>query len=397
MKIIFCACMFPDLESDLKKMKTPPSFSVHLFQKNLIRGFYENGTDIEVVNTPRLRFFPHYPQILFHETGFSAADSVPGRNIGYLNLFPLNYLTQRRSLRRALEEVVKRSAGQRVVLITFNIYLPIAQAMLDIKRKYPNVTLCAFVGDIHGKYHVNDSGGLYAAVRRTFMGGVKEKADALTSCFDCFAVHTVPMVEALGVQDKPYTVIDCLFTDVTEYSPPENVTPKSVFYAGAVREDYDIGHLIDAFHMIPDSDYRLEIAGSGDAVPMVRAAAKQDHRIRFLGLLSPQEVAERQRRSCVLISPRKAGHPYVPYSFPSKTMECLASGNLFVCHRLPCISSEYDAYIQYPDDESDEALGRCEMPPETREKIGRASREFILRRKSAKAQCARLLDMLRPL
>ena len=401
MKIIFCAYMFPDLESDLKKMKTPPSVSAHLFQKNLIRGLLENESDVEVVNVPRLRYFPHYPQIAIPETKFSAVENARGRNIPFFNLFPLNYLTQRRLLRRALEEAVERADERRVVLINYNMYWPVVQAMMDVKRKRPNVTLCGFVGDIHGKYGVINAGGLRETIRRAVIGGFTGRADSVTSQFDCFAVHTVPMAEALGVLDKPYAVIDCLFNDVTEFSPGE-VAPKSVFYAGGLREDYDIEHLLRAFGMIPDSEYRLEIAGSGDAVPMVCAAAERDSRIRFLGVLPPKEVAERQRKACVLVSPRKAGHPYVPYSFPSKTVECLASGNLFVAHRLPCVSSEYDAYIRYSDDESDEALSRkimecCEIPPEEREKIGRASREFILRRKSAKAQCARLLDMLQTL
>jgi len=60
-RYIFCGYMFADIENDIKKMKIPPPVSSHKFQMNLVKGLVENGKDVTVINIPRVRFFPHYP------------------------------------------------------------------------------------------------------------------------------------------------------------------------------------------------------------------------------------------------------------------------------------------------------------------------------------------------
>ena len=96
----------------------------------------------------------------------------------------------------------------------------------------------------------------------------------------------------------------------------------------------------------------------------------------------------------VLVSPRKSNHVFVKYSFPSKTMECLASGKPYIAHKLPCEPEEYGMFIQYPDDESDEALGKkieeiCDASDEERETIGEKGREFIIKEKNPEKMCKR--------
>ena len=156
---------------------------------------------------------------------------------------------------------------------------------------------------------------------------------------------------------------------------------------------------MNAFESIKDDDYRLVIAGGGAEEETVKCFAAKDTRITYLGFISPSEVERWQQMATVLVNPRTSEREFVKYSFPSKNMECLASGKPYVAHKLPCNPPEYDDYIQYPADESDEALAQkivevCELPKEKREAMGRRAREFILREKNPKVQCKKIIDMM---
>lgn len=79
-------------------------------------------------------------------------------------------------------------------------------------------------------------------------------------------------------------------------------------------------------------------------------------------------------------------------------MECLASGRPYIAHRLPCDPPEYAKHIQYPDDDSDEALAKkifeiCELPKEKRDQIGMDARAFILNEKNPKVMCEPAVKM----
>ena len=151
--------------------------------------------------------------------------------------------------------------------------------------------------------------------------------------------------------------------------------------------------------MIEGDNYRLQIAGNGDAVELVKKYAALDKRITYLGYITPDEVEEYQKSATVLVNPRTSEYEFVKYSFPSKNMECLASGKPYIAHNLICDPEEYHSFIQYPVDESDDALARkivevCSLSEEERNEIGERARQFILTEKNPKIQCKKIVDMI---
>ena len=231
--------------------------------------------------------------------------------------------------------------------------------------------------------------------------------DDLSAKCDCFAFLTKDMAYALNVENKPFVVMEGLYTIFSPkegiYNAPNEKDFKIIFYAGALSEAYGIIHLLNAFEMIDDPTYRLYLAGTGDTEDYIKECAEKDSRINFLGFITPQEVAEWQDKAIVLISPRVSeGNEFVKYSFPSKTFECLASGKPYIAHRLPCEPPEYADYIQYPDDESDEALARkireiCSLSDEERNAIGARARKFIEEEKNPTVMTKRIVEMLNKL
>ena len=398
MKIIFCSMMFADADENIRKSKKPNTVSGHKYQENLLRGLLDNECEVTVINTPRIRKYPDYKKILIKADAFYLDKNVIGKNIGFINLFVINYITQYIHICRELEKTINKFKKEKVVLLVFNSYLIQSLAMLKVKRKYKNIILCDSIGDIHGKYGITVK---RIGIKGKIITWIEELQDKIAVKFDAFVLHTKPMAEALHITNKPFCLMECPYkiSFLKETIEDKEKDRKVIMYAGTLQEDYGLWHLIHAFLLICDDKYFLQIAGSGDMAEEIKQLSEKNDRIQYLGFISPAEVSEYQQRADILVNPRTSAYEFVKYSFPSKIMEYLASGTPYVGHRLPCIPSEYDLYIQYPKDESDEALMEkiveiCELSLEERKAIGEKARNFIIEEKNHKVMCKKIVHML---
>jgi len=142
------------------------------------------------------------------------------------------------------------------------------------------------------------------------------------------------------------------------------------------------------------------LAGKGPKEGAVREYCEKDPRATYLGFVAPTVVDEYQNRADALVNPRTSKYNFVKYSFPSKNMECIASGRPFVAHRLDCIPGEYDPYILYPASESDEDLAAalveaCNLPAEEKVRRGLAGNRFIVEQKNPRVLTRRVVDLLK--
>ena len=124
-----------------------------------------------------------------------------------------------------------------------------------------------------------------------------------------------------------------------------------------------------------------------------------DSRVIFLGRVDRKEALALQRGASVLVNPRQNNEEFTRYSFPSKTMEYLASGVPVVAYRLDGIPSEYDRYINYVPDNSPQALAGVitdvlNRSAEERRLEGACAKRFVLGEKNRVRQAKRILDFL---
>ena len=108
MKIIFCSMMFADADENIRKSKKPNTVSGHKYQENLLRGLLDNECEVTVINTPRIRKYPDYKKILIKADAFYLDKNVIGKNIGFINLFVINYITQYIHICRELEKTINK-------------------------------------------------------------------------------------------------------------------------------------------------------------------------------------------------------------------------------------------------------------------------------------------------
>ena len=403
MNIAYCSLLLPEEKNLVERAKRRLSgISLHKVMSAIIQGLDENlDQPVKVFNIINTLNYPKFPELFFHTEQWSHTEGALDWHIGYINLFGIKYITQERGLYKKLCDWVDSLNGEKCVVCVHHIYFPAMKAACKVKQKYGDqVQICLITGDMNGQY------GLVTQKKPTLkqylIRGVEKRIDEMAKRFDCYVFATRYMAKAFGVEDKPYAILECTYTDPNHTDPSleevSNEDTKIVFYAGALRDDYGIPHLLKAFSMISDDRYRLWLAGGGAAEATYKEITANDHRIEFLGFISPRDVELRQQKATVLISPRTSEPEFVKYSFPSKTLECLASGKPYIAHRLPCDPPEYASYIQYAEDESDASLrdkivALCEMDAKLRNEIGCRARTFILEEKNPKVMCRRMIDL----
>lgn len=404
MNVAYCSLLLPEEKKLAERSKERLSgVSLHKFSTAIINGIdsnlYKPVTLFNIINTVN---YPKFPDIVFPNEKWKHNKQSEDWHIGYINLIGIKYITQAKNLYKKLKTWREKIKDRNCIVCVHHIYFPSMYATYKLKKKFGDrVTICLITGDMNGKYGLRSQ--YKANLKQYLLKFVENRIDYMAKKFDCFVFATKDMAKAFEVDNKPFVVVECAYT-----APPyekenakikEDVTKKTIFYAGALRNEYGISHLLKAFEMINDPDYKLWLAGDGNAVPMIKEYEKKDKRVKYLGFLTPQQVDESQKKATVLINPRIAGnYEYVKYSFPSKTMECLASGKPYIAHKLPCDPPEYADYIQYVNNETDESLKEkivqiCSLTKAEREKIGLKSREFVEKEKNPIKMTKRIVAM----
>lgn len=401
MKVAYCSLLLPEEKHLAERSKKRLSgISLHKFTSALINGIDANLDEpLTVFNIINTLNYPNFPDIVFKTEQWHHNKGCTDWHIGYVNLFGIKYITQEIQLYKKLRAWVLVNINHDCIICVHHIYYPAMKAALAIKQEFSNVKICLITGDMNGNY------GLQSQYRKNIKylltKQLERKIDFLATQFDCFVFATKDMAEAFKVKSKPFVVVECAYlpSPHIDNSLRKNETDdKIIFYAGAIRNEYGIPHLLRAFHMINQKNYYLQLAGDGNAVPLVKEYIRKNTNIQFLGFISPQEVERRQQLATITVSPRTSEFNFVKYSFPSKSLDCLASGIPYVAHRLPCDPPEYADFIQYADDETDEALKNkiveiCELSLKEREVIGVRAKHFILEQKNPVIMARKIVDL----
>ena len=126
---------------------------------------------------------------------------------------------------------------------------------------------------------------------------------------------------------------------------------------------------------------------------------KIDKRIIFLGKLQRENALKVMKQATVLVNPRQNNEEFTKYSFPSKTLEYLASGIPLIGYKLDGIPDEYDRFICYAEDNTIETLSKkikkiCEMSDKERYELGKQGQSFVLNEKNYVIQSKKILDVV---
>ncbi len=218
-----------------------------------------------------------------------------------------------------------------------------------------------------------------------------------------YVLLTQAMNDYLNQAGKPYVILEG-HADISmakKIPSPERKTPPRVcFYAGGVSKQYGLGNLVEGFRKANLSNAQLHIYGPGDYVQELEAIAQADPRVFYGGMLLSSQIVEKEREATLLVNPRPTDEEYVKYSFPSKTMEYMASGTPVLTTVLPGMPREYHPYVYLLEEETADGIARkleevLKLPEEDLFAKGVEARRFILEEKNNVIQGGKILEMLK--
>lgn len=217
-----------------------------------------------------------------------------------------------------------------------------------------------------------------------------------------YVLLTEAMNGYLNKSGKPYVILEGHSDIAMREKVPsleKKTKPRVVFYAGGVSKQYGLGNLVEGFQKANIPNAQLHIYGPGDYVKELQEIVRQDPRICYGGMLLNTEIVDKELEATLLVNPRPTHEEFVKYSFPSKTMEYMASGTPVLTTVLPGMPREYHPYVYLMHQET--ADGAAQMltqvlsqPDDVLFQKGAEAREFILDKKNNVIQAKKILDML---
>ena len=231
----------------------------------------------------------------------------------------------------------------------------------------------------------------------------KEMANFVIRHCTGYILLTEAMNDYLNNKGKPYVILEG-HADITMKdripSPEKKTAPRVCFYAGGVSKQYGLSNLVEGFRKADLDNARLHIYGPGDYVEELEKIAAEDERIFYGGMLLNTEIVDKEQEATLLVNPRPTDEEYVKYSFPSKTMEYMASGTPVLTTVLPGMPREYHPYVYLLEDETADGIAEKirEVLAASDEELfrkGAEARTFVLEQKNNVIQAQKILEMLR--
>lgn len=400
--ILFLGKLFPrEAETEIKRnMKTGMQDAANALQWNLIDGFDANhcGT-VRILTLLPIDSYPKgYTKAYIQESVFQHSllyrsdDTVVGcSNFTIIKQFENFY-----PFRRKVREWCLDGGKRKKVLFCYTASAMFLSLAKYAKKLNPAVETCCMIADIPEFSSARELHGLH----RIYNDYETRRTARLYNAVDKFVLLTEQMADRLRLK-SPHIVVEGIApepTDAAETPIPDMLRDqKYILYTGTLNYEFGIGTLLEAFEKIQNNDVKLVICGFGAAEAEIQK--RKDSRIVFLGRVDRTQALALQRRAAVLVNPRQNNAEFTKYSFPSKTMEYLASGVPVVAYKLDGIPDEYDAFIRYVPDQTSETLAAvlsemCALPQLKRAEIGEKAKQFVLSEKNAEKQARKILDFL---
>ncbi|MBP3590870.1 MAG: glycosyltransferase family 4 protein [Clostridia bacterium] len=390
-KIFFLGPLYPpDQEARVhKNARVRGSSAPNVFQWNLLNGMQAiAGEDLFVFNVLPVGSWPRGHRDAFLKDTDWTYQGVRGHEIGSINVPFLKQSSRARRTKKILKKTV--SAGDEIVI--YSAYMPFLKAIYKLPK---GIKVTVIVTDLPEFYDLGKVSKL-----RSFLRNMQNRMIyKYMQRVDRFVVLTEQMCEPLKVGNRPWIRMEGICNAVQTDSARPEASTKAILYSGTLHYQYGIKNLLDAFSKITVEGAELWICGGGEAEKEIRELEKKDSRVKFFGFCSQEKVAELRSKAAVLVNPRTNEGEYTKYSFPSKTMEYMASGKPVVMYKLDGVPAEYDEHLFYADatnavDGLQAAIEAVLDNYESAKTKAEKAQKFVLENKNGVAQASRLIDFL---
>ena len=316
----------------------------------------------------------------------------------FLNATFLRQWTRKREAKREIKRLYREDPD--CVIICDVLNHSIASAARSCGKRY-GIPVVGIVTDVPG----HSSG----ARRKTlsFVNRLISKYGSLYAekdlkKYDAYLLLTEEMNSVVNLKKKPYIVIEGHCDANMEHIPnslEDKNSPKVAIYAGGIHKEFGIERMVNAFLKGNFEGWELHIYGDGNYQNDLRRVADENSNVKYCGVQPNKHIVEQQLKASLLLNPRLTDAEYVKYSFPSKTMECMASGTPLLTTKLPGMPKDYYPYVYFFEDESEEGmLGAfrtvLSKSDEELHSFGANAKAFVMEKKTNLVQAKKLIEFI---
>jgi glycosyltransferase involved in cell wall biosynthesis len=376
--------------------KKPAGAASQIFEGLLLKGL-ANQDEVDITACS-FRLVPSYPN--HREIFWSGYKQKIDQNIAliYLPFINLPVLKQICFCIAIIPEVIKWLSKNRreptaIIFTCINIPMVFPVLLLRLFFRSPVITV------------VPDLPSL--ALTYTKLNGIKQLlkypyvwlSKIVEHRFDAYVLLTQPMNAVVNRKNRPYIVVEGI-ADVEECIDDNNSNSsnKGIMYAGALYKQFGIDTLIKGFMRMDNPYVELWLFGAGDMENEIIQYAKNDPRIKFFGMRPREEVIKYELDALLLVNPRPSHEQFTEYSFPSKTLEYMATGTPFLTTRLPGIPDEYFDYTFVLETETEEGIASklasiLQLSSTQLNEVGQRAKKFVLENKNCVVQAKKIIDV----
>lgn len=395
--LMFCGYFEEQYYSEVNaKTKTWVENAANTFQQRLIRGIQDIPAKLTVVSAPFIGAWPTvYSDVYFK--GFHSCKKCKHEveYVDFCNIWGYRNISRTKALKKVAYSFAKTNCNEEKAIIVYSPHTPFLEAAVYAKMLLPKIHVCMVVPDLPQYMNLSkDAHPFYDFFKRIDINNLMR----LNQKVDSYMLLTEQMKKAMQVGQRPYIIVEGITDTVGSKLKGKSHQDTQIAYAGKLTEAFGVKALVDAFEMIAQSGASLEICGGGELSEYIVNASKMDARIHYHGVVSAKEAAQILQEADVLVNPRQNNDEYTKYSFPSKDIEYLMTGNAVVAYMLDGMPQAYKDFIIAPDENSIEALCEamlkaCNEDQNTCTQRAKKSQSYILEHCNSKSVAKRLLKM----
>lgn len=343
MKRILLCGVFDSIHNNevIKYSKRNVEFSANTFQLKLIKGFEENNKKISIISAPFIGSYPSRSLIRRFRC-FKEEDKLVDEYVSFNNCWGLRNISRRINCFKKLNSIIDYK--EETVIYVYSAHTPFLQAAVKAKRRNTNIKICLIVPDLPEYMNLGRNQSLLYKFAKFFD---KRNFYKLCKKVDSFVVLTNEMRVPLNIGSRPYLVVEGLLETKCSCTIKTKADKKRILYAGKLDRKFGVTNLLEAFEKINDKDVELIICGAGEDAKIIEEYARKNPKIIYYGQMAPEEAKKLMISSDILVNPRQNCSEYTKYSFPSKTIDYLSTGNIVVAYKLDGMPEDYEDFVTF--------------------------------------------------
>lgn len=397
MVVLFVGSLVPD---NPEFRNSAFGYSGHLVQEGIVDGFVSQRIPVEILSFRPMSYFPRGDKLFCSRLKVNYNQSTKMVVAPIINLMLLRELFGGIYAFFSILIWSLRNIGKKQIVIQYGVYTPplpfVYLATLFSKAKL--ISVLYDIGVPPSNLNLGRSRMLiYKFVdfySKLLIPKLAGRIAINKNVVEDYSQGKHALIIDGGISNK---VIDKMGLLVTS----EIIKSETIFmFGGSLWPINGIEVLLKAFEMNSNPYIRLWFAGKGIDEELIKAAALNDSRIIYLGMLGLDDLYKYYNMADVLLNIRVSDTDDCKYFFPSKFFEYLVTGKYVLTSSVSHIKEEYGSICYVINETTPKKLAEAFEEIYNKSKselieVGIKARDFAIKQKSWEKQTENIISYIK--